>query len=285
MVDFDFESAPPLPRHRGPEPVRGRRERPAHPRRGARCALESAPDAVVGDRRPLRRAHARCGRPPRCPRNPRAPGLAMIGEFALGHNAAAARPRRPVRATTNSGAELLAGARVVLLQLPRSLNELDEIAALIAAARRPRRRGLRGRPHQAPHPGDERRARQALRGRVGVARPAEVARAGRARSRADAPASEYPQREYHDELDLWVCAHGGAFAGTKLDIGTRYLLRFLREMKPDARTAVDLGCGTGILAAAIARSRPGGRRAGHRPVGAAVASARATAEANDLPSP
>jgi 16S rRNA (guanine1207-N2)-methyltransferase len=92
----------------------------------------------------------------------------------------------------------------------------------------------------------------------------------------------YPQREYHDELGLWVYAHGAAFAGTKLDIGTRYLLSFMRQMKPDARTAIDLGCGTGILASALARSRPGLAVLATDQSAAAVASATATAEANDL---
>jgi 16S rRNA (guanine1207-N2)-methyltransferase len=104
-------------------------------------------------------------------------------------------------------------------------------------------------------------------------------------SGATAPvaAPEWPRREFHEDLALWVCAHGGAFAGTKLDIGTRYLLGFLREMKADARTAIDLGCGTGILASALARSRPGLAVLATDQSAAAVASARATAEANDLP--
>ena len=32
------------------------------------------------------------------------------------------------------------------------------------------------------------------------------------------------------ELDLDVAAHGAVFAGTKLDIGTRFLLTFLPEL-------------------------------------------------------
>src|SRR5690554_2116731 len=55
----------------------------------------------------------------------------LSGEFALGHNAAAAE--LDDRFTSHElGPELLTGARVVLLQLPRSLNELDEIAAAIS---------------------------------------------------------------------------------------------------------------------------------------------------------
>ena len=63
---------------------------------------------------------------------------------------------------------------------------------------------------------------------------------------------------------LTVCAHGEAFAGTKVDIGTRFLLAFLPQMQPDATGAVDLGCGTGVLACALKRARPAARGAGRR---------------------
>ena len=91
-----------------------------------------------------------------------------------------------------------------------------------------------------------------------------------------------PRREFHPELDLWVCATGGAFAGSKIDIGTRLLLEHLDEMAPTARTAIDLGCGTGVLAAALARSRPELAVIASDQSEAAVASARATMEANGL---
>jgi 16S rRNA (guanine1207-N2)-methyltransferase len=71
------------------------------------------------------------------------------------------------------------------------------------------------------------------------------------------------------------------FAGTKLDIGTRFLLTFLPEM-PQARHAIDLGCGTGILAAMYARRNPASRVTATDRSAAAVASARGTARANGL---
>ena len=76
--------------------------------------------------------------------------------------------------------------------------------------------------------------------------------AGGPLSTAESSATAYPLRAHHADLDLWVCAHGTAFAGAGLDIGTRFLLDFLDRMHPSARTAVDLGCGTGVLAAALA---------------------------------
>jgi 16S rRNA (guanine1207-N2)-methyltransferase len=104
------------------------------------------------------------------------------------------------------------------------------------------------------------------------------------RARDPRPSREpsWPQRAFVDELGLWVVAHGAVFAGPKLDLGTRELLRHLDDMKPDARTAVDLGCGTGILATALARRRHGLAVLATDTSSAAVASARATAAANGV---
>src|SRR3712207_2420126 len=65
--------------------------------------------------------------------------------------------------------------------------------------------------------------------------------------------SSFPRRQEHPDLGLTVCAHGAAFAGTKIDVGTRAMLASLDRMAPVAGTALDLGCGTGVLAAALAR--------------------------------
>lgn len=82
-----------------------------------------------------------------------------------------------------------------------------------------------------------------------------------------------------------VHAHGGVFAGTKLDIGTRTLLRHLSAMAPDAQQAMDLGCGTGILAVAVAQSRPGVAVLATDDSWHAVESARATARAAGVLAP
>jgi 16S rRNA (guanine1207-N2)-methyltransferase len=78
---------------------------------------------------------------------------------------------------------------------------------------------------------------------------------------------------------MWVCAHGGAFAGTRLDIGTRRLLGVLPEL-PDVVSAIDLGCGTGVLSVALARR--GVRVLASDSSAAAVRSCSATVEANGL---
>jgi 16S rRNA (guanine1207-N2)-methyltransferase len=99
---------------------------------------------------------------------------------------------------------------------------------------------------------------------------------------SDFPVREYPVREYHDELGLWVCAHGAVFAGAKLDLGTRLLLSVLDGALADAATAIDLGSGTGILAASLARSRPAITVIATDQSAAAVASSLATMAANHL---
>jgi 16S rRNA (guanine1207-N2)-methyltransferase len=113
------------------------------------------------------------------------------------------------------------------------------------------------------------------RGRVGSGGRVSVGRVTR-------PTGGWPQREFHADLGLWVCAHGGAFAGTRVDIGTRFLLGVLGEAKPDAASAIDLGCGTGVLAAALAMARPGIAVLATDQSAAAVASATATMEANGV---
>jgi 16S rRNA (guanine1207-N2)-methyltransferase len=114
--------------------------------------------------------------------------------------------------------------------------------------------------------------------RYGRGRPTRPPTSVDARSTTEA----WPHREFHADLDLWVCAHGGAFAGTDIDIGTRFLLGFLEQAKPDAATAIDLGCGTGVLASVLAKRRPGIRVLAADQSAAAVASARATAAANGV---
>lgn len=207
---------------------------------------------------------------------------ALVGEAALSANA------RGVTTELRSlplGEELLSGATVVLLQMPRSLAELDEIAGEIArwadpsvvvfAGGRIKHLSLTMNSVLSKHFGrlDVSLARQ--KSRVLIAREPLPA------------ASEFPVREYNDELGLWVCAHGAVFAGAKLDLGTRLLISVLDGALAGAplvsRTvAIDLGSGTGILAASLARSRPGISVIATDQSAAAVASSLATMEANDL---
>jgi 16S rRNA (guanine1207-N2)-methyltransferase len=204
----------------------------------------------------------------------------LSGERALAANAATLAR---TDAFTSLGLDdaLLANARVVLLQLPRSLDALAEIAELIArhaAADVTVYAG--GRVKHMTH------AMNDVLGRYFGAVTASLAQqksrvliAREPQPPAGDPA--WPAREFHEDLGLWVCAHGAAFAGTKVDIGTRFLLSFLDGL-PTAVHAIDLGCGTGILATAVARARPAMRVTATDQSAAAVASARQTATANGV---
>jgi 16S rRNA (guanine1207-N2)-methyltransferase len=176
-------------------------------------------------------------------------------------------------------AELVSGVRVVLLQAPKGLDELTEWVGLI---------GRHADPGVAVH----------LGGRVKYLTPAmndvlslafDTVAAGLARQksrvitasgpRAGTSLPEFPKREWHDDLGMTVCAHGGAFAGTRIDIGTRRLLGVLDQL-PGVESAIDLGCGTGVLAVALARR--GVRVLASDSSAAAVRSCLATAAANGL---
>ncbi|GAB2657948.1 methyltransferase [Prescottella soli] len=204
----------------------------------------------------------------------------ITGERALVNNAETAGLSDSYR-SCELGEDLLAGARVVLLQLPRSLDELDEVADTIARYAAPDVVVYAGgrNKHITPAMNDVlRRSFSNVRATL-----------GRQKSRvliADTPrppaaSSRFPVTEHLDELGLDVVAHGAVFAGPKLDIGTRFLLEFLPRMR-DADTAVDLGCGTGILAVSLAQARPTVTVVASDQSAAAVASAVATARANGV---
>ena len=206
----------------------------------------------------------------------------LSGELALAANA---RPAGLAGSYRSLGLdrELVAGARVVLLQLPRSLAALEEIAALIARYADPEVVVFAGGrvKHMTTAMSDVLRSHF---GRVSASLARQKSRVLRAEAPIpdEASTDAWPRREFHADLGLWVCAHGAAFAGTSVDIGTRFLLEFLPRMKADAASAIDLGCGTGLLAAALAVSRPSLAVLATDQSAAAVASARATMAANGI---
>jgi 16S rRNA (guanine1207-N2)-methyltransferase len=217
----------------------------------------------------------------------------ITGEQALVHNAIRVGVAHDYRHLPLAP-ELFDGATVVIGQLPKNLDALREIAQLAAAhADADVRVFLGGRvKHMTRSMNDllgerfaEVRASLAhQKSRVLMASgPLPGGVGGEPGGAGGEPGGTgYPLREHHLDIDLWVCAHGAAFAGTKLDVGTRFLLGFLDQMNPDANTAVDLGCGTGVIAAALARDRPELRVLATDQSAAAVASAAATLEANGL---
>lgn len=175
--------------------------------------------------------------------------------------------------------ELVAGATLVLLRLPRSLDALNEIAALVAAYASPEVVVIAGGRIKHMTLGMN-EVLQRHFGQLDVSLARQKSRLLIARAPiAGVPAE--PRRQFHDELGLMVVATGGVFAGTGIDIGTRALIGELGRVRPFER-AIDLGCGTGILAALLKRARPEAHVLATDQSAAAVASARLTMAANDL---
>lgn len=230
----------------------------------------------------------------------------LVGERALALNAGrAGLSDRYV--SLPLGEQLLAGARVVLLQLPRGLVELDEVADAVARWADPEVVLFGG--------GRIKHLSRAMNDTLGdhfaevhASLARQKSRVLVARGARRAPdAVPYPVQVPNPELGLIVAAHGGAFAGATLDIGTRFVLGFLdralaqvaandaaanfaaandaaanEAATTTAATAIDLGCGTGIIAARLAQRHPALRVIATDQSAAAVGSARATMLANGL---
>lgn len=205
------------------------------------------------------------------------------GEQALAHNAIRVEVTDGFRHLAMTP-ELFAGATVVIGQLPKSLDALREIAQLVAShADVEVTVFLGGRVKHMTLAMNDVLGDSFANVRASLAQQkSRVLMANTPVARADTGATAYPLRHHHVDLDLWVCAHGAVFAGTRVDVGTRFLLGFLDRMHPTANTAADLGCGTGILAAALARARPGLSVLATDQSSAAASSATATMAANGL---
>ncbi|WP_091467936.1 class I SAM-dependent methyltransferase [Paenarthrobacter nitroguajacolicus] len=177
--------------------------------------------------------------------------------------------------------DLLDGAGVVLLQLPKSLAELEEIADAVARFAAPDAVLLAGGRVKHMSLG----MNEVLERYFSSVQPQLARQKSRVLVARDPKATPgkrpFPVVESLPELGITVCAHGAAFSGARLDIGTRYLLTFLDRM-PASKQVVDLGCGTGILATMYALRHPDARVVATDQSAAAVASARATAAANGL---
>jgi 16S rRNA (guanine1207-N2)-methyltransferase len=214
------------------------------------------------------------------------------------------------------GPDLLAGARLVLLQLPTSLAELTEIAEHVARHADPAVTLLAGgRVKHMTHAMND--VLSASFGQVSASRARQKSRLLIAREpRSDVGPLTCPvtarltDREIlgaigapdeAPDAGLTVVAHGAAFAGATLDLGTRFLLAQARawpdlsDAQPvpadspygpdfmDGRpVAVDLGCGTGLLATVLALRFPGAHVIATDRSTAACASTKATLAANGV---
>jgi 16S rRNA (guanine1207-N2)-methyltransferase len=199
---------------------------------------------------------------------------ALAGEHALAANGTALGLSGFASLPLDAGT--VAGARVVLLRLPRALDALRDIAGLIAAHADPEVVVYAGgRLKHMAHAMNDVLAEHF--DRVDVTHARQKSRVLVARGPHDGR-DPVPARAEHD--GLIVCAFGGAFAGTSIDIGTRLLLAHLG--KPAGAEAIDLACGTGVIATSLARQHPHLRVVASDQSAVAVASARATATANGV---
>jgi len=211
---------------------------------------------------------------------------ALTGEQALEANAAAVGVVSGHVALPLS-AELVRGAEVVLLRLPRSLDALRDSAGLIAAHAAPGVVVFAGGriKHMSTAMNDVIRAHFAMLDVTHARQKSRVLIAQRPYDGRDPePASTVVD-------GITICAFGGAFAGARLDIGTRLLLANLPDDIPARAAAgvrgtddplLDLACGTGVIGAHLALRHPDVRVVASDQSAVAVASARATMIANGV---
>lgn len=205
---------------------------------------------------------------------------ALSGEHALSANARRLLPDAGF-AHHALDADLVTGARVVLLRLPRALDALDDIASTIAAHAAPDVTVYAGGRIKHMSLGMNDVLRRSF-GRLDVSLARGKSRALIARDPLDVTPPE-PAAARIDGLELR--AFGGAFAGARIDIGTRLLLAQLPLDAPGGTPGdpwIDFACGTGVVAAWWATRRADVRVAASDQSAAAVASARATAVANGV---
>ncbi|WP_053385227.1 class I SAM-dependent methyltransferase [Leucobacter celer] len=175
-------------------------------------------------------------------------------------------------------ASLLDGARIVLLQLPRGLDALDEIAWSIARWAAPDVRVYAGgRVKHMTRAMNEVLGRYFAEVSAGLGwRKSRVLLARGARDPGPAP---FPRWGADPDLPFRVAAFGATFGGATLDHGSRLLLADLADAAPEAHRIVDLGCGNGVLAVAAALARPAATVIATDQSAAAVAATRLTAQA------
>ncbi|MBF4606158.1 methyltransferase [Curtobacterium sp. VKM Ac-1393] len=177
--------------------------------------------------------------------------------------------------------------RLVVLRLSKSHDRLDEIARAVARFAAPdvvllcggnvKYMNLSQNDVLRRSFGEVTASRGRGKSRLLIAQDPLRAQANRA-----AATNPWPRSVHVDDLGMTLVAHGGVFAGTSLDQGTRVLLEAMDDAVPSARTVVDLGSGNGVIASAIALRRPNVQVVATDVSRIAVASTRATAEANGV---
>jgi 16S rRNA (guanine1207-N2)-methyltransferase len=150
--------------------------------------------------------------------------------------------------------ESLAGVRVVLWQLPRSLGRVEDVARALAAGVSPEATVYAGGRIKHMTLRMNELLRQHFE-RLDVLPARQKSRVLRVAGPMSATRSS-ESRDIHTEMGIRLHAAPGVFAGGLFDIGARAMLEVLDGAAPAATSAVDLGCGSGILAIALAQARP-----------------------------
>ncbi|HEX4444580.1 MAG TPA: methyltransferase [Galbitalea sp.] len=213
-----------------------------------------------------------------------APTVAMrlrgeVAELRIFLDSASQRRQFIGRVFDRSLEDTLADADVVLLRLPKALDRLDDLAAQIARHAKPSVQLLAsGRLKYMTLSMNAVLGRSFGGVRASLAR--QKSRVLFASSPLDVPAPA-PTHNHLPDLQLDIVAWGGVFAGATLDIGTRAMLATYDSLPP-FETAIDFGCGTGILAAELKRARPSARVIASDDSRIAIDSARDTFAANGL---
>ncbi|QNN63927.1 methyltransferase [Leucobacter denitrificans] len=203
----------------------------------------------------------------------------LLGERALARNA----DRLGLSETYSShplDASLLSGARTVIMQLPRGLEALDEIAWAIAQRAHPDVRVFAGgRVKHMMLAQNEVLRRYFGEVKAGLGwRKARVLETAVPRPVAEPP---FPKWGVDRELPFKLAAFGATFGGPKLDHGSRLLLSTLRSQPParEPKRVLDLGCGNGVLAVSAALTWPDAEIVASDQSEAAVRATALTAEA------
>ena len=201
----------------------------------------------------------------------------LVGQQALAANAEATGlpggVQHPLASVVTTHTSL------VLLRMPRSLDRLDAVARVVAAAAAPGLVVLAGGrvKHMTPTQNDRLTASFA---RIDVTLARAKSRIVIAREPRNGVAAPAPVMSRVD-AGLEVAAVPGVFAGAELDIGTGALLKTFDAL-PSFTRAIDLACGTGIIAVALARRNPDAVVLACDVSAIAVESAALTAAANGV---
>ena len=199
----------------------------------------------------------------------------IVGQRALAANAEATGLPGGVQHPLAS--VVTAHTTLALLRMPRSLARLDAVTRAVASSAGPELVLLAGNRVKHMTPTQNEVLARGF-GRIDVTLARAKSRLVVGRGPRMLPPAE-PHRAVVDGLE--IVAVPGVFAGASLDIGTRVLLETLERLPPYGR-AIDLACGTGVVAVALARRAPDAAVLACDVSAIAVQSAALTASANGV---